>query len=554
MNVILSLLRRFRGLVVLTVVASMMSAGAGVALINEINALIAAPNALTPQRIGVMAGLLAMLFACGFGSQALLAALGHRVVYELRLMMVKRVVDTDVERLESIGAPNLYATLTKDIDSIGMAFNRVPFVLYNGMLVLGGFVYLAWLSWPLFALTVVLIVAGAAFAQVCLLRMRKLMRAVRDLDDRIYAGYQGAIEGRYELALNAWRKRVFYERDFEPAAEQARATEVRADRYWMLSMNWVAVLMLGLACAVFVAGQALGVAQGVVVAFVLVLMFLRTPLNELVGGASMLVAGNVALEKMESLRLEPHRTGFASAQPAALVPHGQELLSLEGVVYEYPHAGDEYGFRLGPVDLQVRRGELLFLVGGNGTGKSTLAKILTGLYRPAEGSVRLNGVPIGVPEIEWYRSHFSAVLSGFHLFERLVGPGGAFDPALAQAFLERLQMQGKVAIADERLSTTRLSQGQRKRLALLMAFVEERPILVLDEWAADQDPAFRAYFYFDLLPELKRAGKTVIAISHDDRYFGVADRVLKCDSGRVAPSARDTAARAVKHEPHALQP
>ncbi|WP_455287936.1 cyclic peptide export ABC transporter [Cupriavidus necator] len=546
MNLFLSLRRRFGGLLLLALAAGTFSALAGIALIAEINRMIAAPAALEAGRIGVLLGLLAVLFGCGFGSQALLTALGHRVVYDMRLRMLKRVLDTDVERLEAIGGPTVYATLTKDIASIGMAFNRVPFVFYNGVLVLGGLLYLGWLSWQLFVLGAAVLGAGVLLAQRWVLRMRNLMKAVRDTDDRLYAGYQGAIDGRYELALNAWRKQSFYQRDFEPAAEFARAHEVRADRFWVLSLSFTATLILGLACAIFIAGDALGIPRERITAFVLVLMFLRMPLNDLVGTLPILMTGNVALRKIETLRLAPYTEDFAlhSANTAATPPApGTPLITLQDVRYDYPGQGDERGFRLGPVSLTLSAGETVFIVGGNGSGKSTLMKLLAGLYQPSAGSMALGDRPVGTAELPWYRSHFATVFSNAHLFARLVGPDGRFDAAVANAFLKRLHMDHKVAIRDDLLSTTQLSQGQRKRLALLAAYVEARPVLLLDEWAADQDPVFRAYFYESLLPELKRSGKTIVAVSHDDRYFHVADRVIRADSGVIrADSATDSAA------------
>ncbi|KQQ35970.1 ABC transporter ATP-binding protein [Duganella sp. Leaf126] len=521
-------------MLVLTALASVCSALAGIGLISAINQRIAAPQA-DPHWGLWFAALLLVLFVCGYASQALLTALGHRVVYEMRLVMLKRVLDTGVERLETIGAGPLYAALTKDVAAIGMAFNRLPFVLYNGVLVVGGFVYLAWLSWQLFLLAVVAVGGGALFAQAMMLRMRALMKQVRETDDAIFGGYEGAIEGRCELALNATRKQRFFDDDFTPAAELARQLEVRADRYWIFSLNWGAVLILGLAGLMFVAGGYFAVPSQSVVAFVLVLMFLRMPLNDLVEGLPMLLSGSVALEKIDSLALAPHRTGFDLQPAAAAVPPGQPLLLLRDVEYQYPHASEEYGFRLGPVNLELASGEIVFIVGGNGSGKSTLARILTGLYQPSAGRIELLGTVVDAAHGAWYRSHFSTVFSNFHLFQGLVGPHGSFDRPLAQAFLERLRLERKVTLAGARLSTVRLSQGQRKRLALLVAHVEQRPVLLLDEWAADQDPPFRDFFYRELLPELCRGGKTIIAISHDDRYFGVADRVLRCDSGVLTP-------------------
>ena len=538
MNLFGSLMARFRWRLLLALAAGGASALAGLAIIDRINRMIVEPVALDAAQIAVLAGLLVVVFACGFASQAVLTTLGHRVVYDLRMTTVKRVLDTDVERLEGLGAPMLYAALTKDIASIGMAFNRVPFVFYNGVLVAGGLIYLGWLSWQLFLLSAAVIGLGVACAQSWVLSMRRLMKTVRDTDDRLYAGYQDAVEGRYELALNTARKRSFYQQDFEPVADFARATEVRADRYWVLSLSWTAMLILGLASAIFVVGDMLGIARQTMAAFVLVLVFLRMPLNDLVGTLPILMTGSVALDKIGSLRLAPHRPAFATPAPpaeAGAPPAGGDLITLTGVTYDYPPSGDDRGFHLGPVDLTIRAGETLFVVGGNGSGKSTLLKLIAGLYRPTAGGLRLADVTITDDRRGWYREHVATAFSQAHLFDRLVGPDGVLDDALAQAFLARLRMDHKVTIDGGVLSTIRLSQGQRKRLTLLAAYVEERPILLLDEWAADQDPGFRAYFYQELLPELKRCGKTIVAVSHDDRYFPVADRLVRCDSGVLRP-------------------
>src|SRR5262249_17208284 len=148
-------------------------------------------------------------------------------------------------------------------------------------------------------------------------------------------------------------------------------------------------------------------------------------------------------------------------------------------------------FVLGPVDLTLERGQLIFLVGGNGSGKSTFVKLLTGLYPPHLGGIRLDGVPITDKNREWYCEHFSAVFSAFYLFDSLLGLPGTGVDERARRYLVELQLDAKVQITNGALSTTALSQGQRKRLALLTAFLEDRPIYVFDEWAADQDAYYR---------------------------------------------------------------
>jgi putative pyoverdin transport system ATP-binding/permease protein len=194
---------------------------------------------------------------------------------------------------------------------------------------------------------------------------------------------------------------------------------------------------------------------------------------------------------------------------------------------------DEQGFRLGPIDLTVKSGELIFIVGSNGSGKSTLAKLITGLYTPDSGEISLNDTPITAANIEWYRQHFATTFADVYLFDRYLGLEDRQINREIGKYLKEFQLDRKVSVTNGVLSTTSLSQGQRKRLALLTAFLEDRPIYLFDEWASDQDPAFREVFYQQMLIQLKERGKLVIVITHDDRYFHLADRILKLNYGRV---------------------
>lgn len=182
--------------------------------------------------------------------------------------------------------------------------------------------------------------------------------------------------------------------------------------------------------------------------------------------------------------------------------------------------------------MEFKPGEIVFIVGGNGSGKSTLIKLILGLYTPNRGKILFNGIPVTDNNREWYRQQFSAVFYDFYLFERLLGVETPSQTEI-QNYLQLLELEHKVTVTDGMLSTTNLSQGQRKRLALLTAYLEDRPIYVFDEWASDQDPVFKKVFYQKLLPELKLKGKTIIAVSHDDRYFNECNRLIKLDYGRI---------------------
>lgn len=224
-----------------------------------------------------------------------------------------------------------------------------------------------------------------------------------------------------------------------------------------------------------------------------------------------------------------------------------QTLELRNVSFHYAAGEQAQGFAVGPLNLTLTRGELVFLIGGNGSGKSTLAKLLTGLYQPVSGQIIIDGVALQAADQDNYRRLFSAIFTDFYQFDRLQGAdGGEPDAELVANWLEKLNMQNKLEFDGDRVTNPQLSQGQRKRLALLLAVAEQRDILLLDEWAADQDPQFRRIFYRELLPALRALGKTVFAISHDDHYFEHADRLLEMRNGKLSEltgSERERASR-----------
>ncbi|HEY0782710.1 MAG TPA: cyclic peptide export ABC transporter, partial [Thermoanaerobaculia bacterium] len=271
--------------------------------------------------------------------------------------------------------------------------------------------------------------------------------------------------------------------------------------------------------------------------YTLVLFQMMAPLEVLLNAFPLLSRASVAAKKVDQLGLSLNddareREGEGAAVPGA----AWSRLELSGICHTYRRENEDETFQLGPIDLQFAPGELVFIVGGNGSGKTTLAKLMIGLYGPEAGVVRMDGVPVTDDTREQYREHFSAVFSDFFVFEELLGlAGGASElDESARKYLKHLHLNQKVKVENGMLSTIELSQGQRKRLALLTAYLEDRPIYLFDEWAADQDPIFKEIFYLEILPELRARNKTVFVISHDDRYFHVADRILKLDYGKIA--------------------
>lgn len=511
---------------------SFLGAVSGVAALTLVNRMIEETGGDLSGLLVNFAGFLVFSFLASTAARVALHAVGHRFVYRLRRKLVKRVLDTDIQQLETVGTARLIAMLDSDIRNITIAFVHLPEVLFGILLCIAAFGYLLLLSFPLFLTSACWLILLAIAGWLIVGRIDHYMEHLRADDDSLHGDYLSIIEGRKELALNRYRARCFYDEEFDPNARSYKRNVLWADGFNALLYNVTNSLVLGLIGVIFYLALGLGAADlGTAATFALTILFLRAPLIGAMAGSAALVTAQVSLRKIESLDLAPFSEAFETV--AKPFQNCREI-ALRDVVYHYGAELAGAGFTVGPLDLRCRRGEILFLVGGNGSGKSTLARLLVGLYPPSAGSIEIDGVVLAEGNRRAYRHLFSAVFTDFHLFNRLLTGRGA-DVAAEEAdrWLKRFEMAGKVGQRNGRLEQVKFSHGQRKRLALLLAIAERRDFLVLDEWAADQDPQFRAFFYHRLLPELRAEGKAIIAVTHDDRYFDVADRILKMDGGRL---------------------
>ena len=245
----------------------------------------------------------------------------------------------------------------------------------------------------------------------------------------------------------------------------------------------------------------------------------------------------VAFEKIDSLKLAPV-DGWKT--PDLEQPEFQtspvHRLELENLEYSYIRETDNQSetFHLGPISAEFKAGEVTLILGGNGSGKSTLLKVLCGLYKKDAGTIRLDGRIQDDSDTEHFRNHFSMITPDFCLFRDVIdAKGDRCKDSRVNELLEQLKLASVVNCSGSQLSKLDLSQGQRKRVALMQAYLEDKPIVLLDEWAADQDPTFKEIFYKNIIPNLKRQQKVVIVVTHDDKYFDIADRVLKLSDGKL---------------------
>jgi putative ATP-binding cassette transporter len=535
MRLIQFFMRRSRATVVLAILAGVLSGGISAGLIALVHNAMEREGSALAALAWAFAGLCLLQVLAQVAAEVLLLRLTEGTIFELRQEMSRQILATPLRRLEDAGAHRLLATLTGDLRSIADAVTLSPLLFMNLAILAGGFAYMAWLSPAMFlAIFAFMVVILFLYRQASGRGGRQLALA-REWADAVQAALRGLTEGTKELKLHRRRRQAFLSDVLERSSStMKRHTIAGMITYRIAGIVGRIMFLVLIGIVLFVVPRYLRADHHVIDGYVLVLLYMLMPLTALLNSLPTIGAAGVSLRKVERLGLF---LAGDELEPTAALPaeHDGRWRSLElaGVTYTYRSERDDHSFVLGPVDLSFAPGELVFLVGGNGSGKTSLAKILVGLYAPEQGEVRLDGKAVQGELLEVYRQLFTMVFSDFYLFDQLLGIDAAGLDERARDYLEKLELDRKLEVSDGRLSTTGLSQGQRKRLALLTAYLEDRAIYVFDEWAADQDPAFKAVFYHQLLPDLKARGKTVLVISHDDHYYDVADRIIKLDFGKV---------------------
>jgi putative pyoverdin transport system ATP-binding/permease protein len=410
---------------------------------------------------------------------------------------------------------------------------------------IGCLVYLACLSRTLVVAMIIVVVIGALGYRILITRAYRFLQQARDMRDVLFQHFRELTEGMKELKLHAPRREAFLSERVATATDAAGAAALAGVKHHLIADAWTQLLFYGLLGGLLaVAHVGHGLPAERATGFMLVTLYMMSPVWGVIEAWPIFARAHVSLEKIRDLGLvlSPESTVRTRSAVAHAVAEWQQL-HLDATTFSYPVDIDGQAFVLGPLDLTFRCGELVFIVGGNGSGKSTFVKLLTGLYSPQAGCIRLDNRQITDDSRESYRQHFSAVLSDFYVFDRLLGLDHSTLGLHVSRYLKELDLHAKLRVENGRFSTIALSHGQRKRLALLTALLEDRPIYVFDEWAADQDQHYREIFYRRLLLDLRARGKTIFVVSHDERYYDLADRIVRLELGRVVDVRRQASRR-----------
>ena len=535
MSIFLFLGRRSWALGIAALAASAASGAAAASLIVLINTALGQPALPDASLAWGFAGLVVARVLSATTAHMLLSHFAQRVLAGLSLDLSRRLLAVPLPSLEAIGMPRILLTLTDDVAVITWAIQSLPTLAINLAILGGCTVYLGWLSWSTFlGLAGVVALGTVTFLLLLRLARRHWQRAWQHRE-RLLGHFRSLIEGVKELKLHAPRREAFLAGPLTDTVEGIRRESLRGASRQALAGAWSQALFLGLVGILLFALPSLRDGhREALTGYLLVMIYMMSPIWSVIDTWPTIARGNLAIERLAELTsaVDARSVPVGTAQAAH---RGWERLELKGVVFAYPAEDNGRPFQLGPLDFSLRPGEIVFVAGGNGSGKSTFAKVLTGLYPAAEGELRLDGQLVTEATREWYQAHISAIFSDVHLFDQLLGFGGPDLDGRARHHLARLELEDTVRVEHGVFSTTALSSGQRKRLALLSVLLDDRPIVLLDEWATDQDPLFREFFYTVLLPELKHQGRAVVVISHDDRFYGLGDRTVRLEDGQVRP-------------------
>lgn len=456
------------------------------------------------------------------------------ILCEFELALTGRLRMASLEAFEEFGTEKVY-TVLNDVRILGN-FPAIFINTFNAvMMIICCIIYLLFVYFPaaliLLAVMVALLVLNIKFNT----KIMGKLREVRALQDRFYLFINDLVGGFREIKMSTVKNRNIYRRFILPNREEGKVIGMRtADDYLDSELIGRLSWFLVIGMIIYLLPSLLPVSSSQTRIFLVVILYLMGPVNIIFSMIPYFGTAKISIERLnnfDEIFIAVEKEADETESPAD--PFAFESIRFDNICYEYMDSSRERSFVLGPLDLTIRKGDILFITGDNGSGKSTFFNILTGLYRPTSGDIYLNGKKLESDDFQRYRDCIAAIFTAPHLFSENYEDFGLAECGNGHAdLIDRFRMREVVAAKSVQLKN--LSKGQQKRLLMIYALLERKPILALDEWAAEQDPMFREYFYDELLGDLRSAGKTVVAITHDDGYFDRADAVVRFDFGKIA--------------------
>ncbi|WP_420574963.1 cyclic peptide export ABC transporter [Kordia sp.] len=455
-----------------------------------------------------------------------------KILYENEKKLFNQILRAPLLTLEKFGSQRFY-TAMEDLRLFANLPYTVTHTVSSLLMLILGVIYMFTISVSAAAIVLVLVLLVALCYFVVMNSMSSQVAELRTLNEHYYGYVNDLISGFKELKLSLSRRKNILGDYLGPNRDKSEGLDFRIN-YVFLSINMISQYGLYFVIAAVLFGlPAMGLLDSEeVIAYVVVILFISGPINNLINlqqtYTRFMVANTRINTFMNDFQIDISSTAIDERNDKKL-----ESLEFKDVCFSYESNDKEQSsFALGPVDLKINAGEVIFIIGGNGSGKSTFVNILTGLYQPSQGEVILNEKET-ISIKEDLQDSMAAIFTNNHIFSKNYDNYELAGNEKYNDLLKTMQMDGVIVDDKEESARRRFSKGQSKRMSMIFALLEKKPILILDEWAADQDPHFRKFFYEELIPKLKKEGKTIIAVTHDDAYFKNADRIIKFDYGKI---------------------
>ncbi|MBF0465872.1 MAG: cyclic peptide export ABC transporter [Nitrospirae bacterium] len=457
-------------------------------------------------------------------------------MYRANMRISDKIRRTSLMSLETIGKTQIYTTMAENTEIVYEASRKMVNGISQIVMLVFCFIYIAILSMTAFWFSIAMI--GSAVL-IYILNQKKIsegLRAAANKEGEYFDTMNHILEGFKEIKMNVKKSEDLLRNYLEKISRSTKELQIGTENRVIANYIFIQIFFyILLGSIVFVLPQTSSVTVKVVGQITAVILFIIGPLGNVVEAIPLILKANMSLERFDNLeKLLEDSDDMKHTAPDAILRSKEtfDAITLKRVIFTYPETPAKQSFTVGPIDLTIKRGEVVFLVGGNGSGKTTLLKILTGLYYPQSGTIMVDDIAVNMTNYAYYRDLIAVIFTESHVFDRLYGIDDV-DEIKLNELINMMELVDKTSYVEGKFTDIKLSTGQRKRLALIESLMENRAVYVLDEVAADQDPHFRKYFYDNILRKMQSEGKTIIAATHDDKYFYVADRVLKMDYGKI---------------------
>ncbi|MDM1553034.1 cyclic peptide export ABC transporter [Chryseobacterium indologenes] len=453
----------------------------------------------------------------------------YHILYENEKNIFKRILETRLLTLEKHGTQRFY-TAIEDLRIFATLPEVITHTINSLLMLFLCLVYMFSLSLYAGVSILVLIVCIAIVYFIVVKTMNGKVAVLRKFNEHYYNYVNDVVKGFKNLKVNSALSQNLLSKNLFPNRDQAKELDYNIN-YVFLSINLISQygLYLIIGAILFVLPRFNFLLKEEIISFVVILLFVTGPISNLINMQNIYTRFSVANKRINNF-LKDFAEEKEEGRKEMLHHTDFESLSFKNVSFQYENIAEQ-SFALNNINLNIRKGEVIFIVGGNGSGKSTFINILTGLYDHKDGEIMLNDQKLSSKKM--LQSLISPVFTDNYVFSHNYDHYQLENNMKYQSLLELMEMQKIVSNTTEESARRNFSKGQSKRMSLIFALLEERPVLVLDEWAADQDPHFRKYFYEVLVPKFKKDGKTIIAVTHDDAYFKQADRIIKFDYGQI---------------------